>query len=59
MKHFEEKDLKAARESAKASLEFEGFHVTPEDDELVSKRLHKKISHEEFIRMAKEQAKHG
>lgn len=57
MKRVSEEELKSAGKSAKASLEFEGFHVTPEDDELVSKRLRKEISHEEFVRLAKEQAR--
>ena len=58
MKRVSEEERKSARKSAKASLEFEGFQITPEDEELVEKRLRKEIPHEEFLRLAKEQAKH-
>lgn len=50
-------DLKKAMESAKASLAMEGLYLTKEEEEIVSKSFDGKITHDEFIRLARELAK--
>lgn len=57
MKKSKDQILEEAIQEAKASMEFEGFSITDPDIELVKKKAGGEISKQEFLKLAREDAK--
>ncbi|MCC2414294.1 MULTISPECIES: hypothetical protein [Bacillus cereus group] len=53
------KQITAAMQSAKHSLEVEEFKITREHEELVEKRLNNEITEEEFLEEVRRRIKKG
>lgn len=57
LKRFSQKQVMSSLLNAKASLEIEGYFITPQENELLLERTKGKLTYSEFLARAKEIAK--